>query len=231
MDDLELYEQFKDLNLRFPKLSLEKDGDSLWSVRGDLRFSATFSGRQIDDLYSIKITIPKKYPDVLPEVQEASNRIPGDFHHYQDDSLCLGAPIAVRYKFKKDPTLAGFVCNCLIPYLYSFSYKIRFGRMPFGELSHGTLGILEYYGNLFDMKDRRRIVRMIQILAEDNYREHDRCPCGSGKRLHACHGKVLRELMTLQSPVEFNSEHNLIIRYLVKTAIQGPYSSLFRRGR
>jgi len=230
MDDLELYEQFKDLNLKFPKLSLEKDGDGLWSVHGDLRFSAIFSGHQIDDQYSIKITIPKKYPDVLPKIQETANLIPGDFHHYQDDSLCLGAPIAVRYKFKKEPTLVGFVYNCVIPYLYSFSYKIKFGKMPYGELSHGTLGILEYYEDLFDMKDRRRIVRMIQILAEDNYRGHDRCPCGSGKRLRSCHGKVLRELMALQSPAEFISEYNLIIKYLVATAIQDPYRSLFRRG-
>ncbi len=76
---------------------------------------------------------------MVPKVQETSNRIPTDFHHYQDDTLCPGAPIAVRQKFKKEPTLVGFVNNCVIPYLYSFSYKSKFGKMPFGELPHVRL--------------------------------------------------------------------------------------------
>jgi hypothetical protein len=225
MDDLELYEQFKDLSLGFPKLRLEKDGAGPWFVRGDLCFSAAFSGRQIDDQYSLKIIIPEKYSDVLPKVQETDNRIPRDFHHYQDDSLCLGAPVAVKYKFKKEPTLVGFVSNCIIPYLYSFSYKIKFGKMPFGELSHGALGILEHYKDLFDLTDSRRVIKMIQILAEDNYQERNRCPCGSGKRLRFCHGKLLLELKTLQSPAEFHSEYNLIIKHFVAIAFQNPYRS------
>lgn len=219
MNDLALYEQFKDLNLMFPKLSLEKGIIGLWSVQGDLHFSASFSGCQIDDQYSIKMVIPENYSALLPKVHETTNRIPRDFHHYQDDSLCLGIPIAVRYKFQKDPTLVGFVCNCVIPYLYSFSYKTKFGKLPFGELSHGALGIFEYYKDLFDVQDHRRIIKLIQILAENNYQGHARCPCGSGKRIRACHGKLLLEIQKVQLPAEFRSDHDSIIKHLIEKAV------------
>jgi hypothetical protein len=97
--------------------------------------------------------------------------------------------------------------------------------MPFGELSHGALGILEYYKDLFDLTGIRRVIRIIQILAEDNYHGHNRCPCGSGKHLRSCHGKLLLELKTLQSPAEFHSEYNLIIKHFIVIVFQNPCHS------
>ena len=216
MDDLKIYEQFKDLSLSYPGLRLQTDGKSPWCVRGILKFSREYFGRPIDDEYVIEIVIPEKYPDAIPEILETGNRIPKYFHRYQDETLCLGAPLAVKEKFRKQPTLLGYVDNCVIPYLYSFSYKTKFGKLPFGELSHGGLGILEYYQDLFDVKDNRRVLRLIQILAEENYRGHSRCPCGTGKRLRSCHGNVLLAIKELQTSVEFQNECTLIVRSLVE---------------
>lgn len=95
--------------------------------------------------------------------------------------------------------------------------------MPFGELSHGGLGILEYYQDLFEIQDRRRVLKMIQILAEDNYRGHTRCPCGKGKRLRDCHGQILLDIKGLQTPIEFQIEFKLIVLSLVGTIMQNPY--------
>jgi hypothetical protein len=233
MNDLELYEQFKDLNFRFPKLSLQKDEKGHWSVQGLLKFTAEYNGYRINDEYLIKVDIPDEYPDKIPEVQEIGNRIPQDFHHYQDGSLCLGARLAVKQKFRHKATLAGYVDNCLIPYLYSFSYKSKFGKMPFGELAHGGKGILEYYKDLFKVSDSRRVLKLLDILREDKYRGHDRCPCGTGKRLRSCHGDTLLKLQRLQSPADFQSDFLLIIRHLVemptlytlKTLIDFPHSA------
>lgn len=228
VDSLELYEEFKDLKFRFPNLSLEKHGAAPWFIRGDLPFSAIYDKQQIDDEYSIKITIPGNYPDELPTVQETGNRIPNDFHHYQNDNLCLGAPIAVKYKFRKEPTLVGFVCNCVVPYLYSFSYKIKFGKMPFGELSHGALGILEYYKDLFGINDNRVILKLLEVLFEGKYHERNKCPCGSRKRLSECHGKTLLEIEDLQSRIDFKNEYYYIGNTLIKIAMEVPYPySLF----
>jgi hypothetical protein len=219
LDDLKLYEQFRDLCLSFPNLRLQRGGEGTWRIHGGLKFSRNYSGHHIEDEYYVKIIVSNKYPDELPKTFEIGNRIPQNFHHFLDDSLCLGAPLAVKQKFRKQPTLFGYVENCVIPYLYSFSYKCMYGKMPFGELSHGGVGILEYYQDLFGMKDRRRVLKMIGILAEGNYRGKDRCPCGSGKRLHSCHGRILSELQELQSAAEFLKEYQWIVRDLAQKAM------------
>jgi hypothetical protein len=223
VEDLKLYAQFQDLGLSYPKLRLQRKESSPWYIRGLLEFSKEYSGKLISDLYQVQILIPETYSDELPKIHETGNRIPKDFHHYKDESLCLGAPLEIKRKFRKQPTLLGYVDNCVIPYLYSFSYKTRFGKMPFGELSHGGLGILEYYQDLFDLKDVRRILKFIQILAVDNYRGHARCPCGNGKRLRDCHGKILLEIKDLQTAAEFQAEYNLIVKNLIDIAFQKPY--------
>jgi len=225
VDDLKLYEQFQELCLGFPRLKLQKYGEGPWYVRGKLWFSRTYLKKNIEDEYSIEILIPQDYSLVLPRIFESGGRIPRDFHQYQDGALCLGAPLAIKLKFRKQPTLFGFVDGCVIPYLYSYSYECKFGKLPFGELSHGGKGILEYYQDVFDVKDHRRVLKLLQILAEENYHDHDRCPCGRGRRFHACHGKLLLELMKLQTPLEFYSDYNMIQNYLVSITTRNPYHS------
>jgi len=228
VDDLKLYEQFQDLYLSYPRLSLQKDTKGPWYINGILKFSREYFKRLIEDEYSVKIIVPENYSDMLPKILETGDRIPKDFHHYLDESLCLGAPLAVKLKFRRQPTLLGFVDNCAIPYLYSFSYKSRFGKLPFGELSHGGIGILEYYQELFGVKDHKRVLKLIEILAEESYHSHDRCPCGRGKRLESCHGKLLLEIKTVQSPAEFLNEYHLIVRDLVEKALKNRYPSYLR---
>lgn len=226
MDDLKLYEQFQELCLGFPGLSLQRYAEGPWYVRGQLKFSRAYLKQNIEDEYSIEILIPQDYPLVLPKTFETGGRIPRDFHQYQDGSLCLGAPLATKQKFRKQPSLFGYVEGSVIPYLYSYSYKCKFGKLPFGELSHGGKGILEYYQEVFSVRDPRRVRKFLQILADGNYRGHSRCPCGTGKRLRSCHGELLLELMLLQTPAEFHAEEDMIIKYLISTAFKLPYRSM-----
>jgi hypothetical protein len=218
VDDIELYEQFKDLCLSFPvsNLSLQKDENEPWYIQGVLSFSAKHDGHQIDDNYSIKIIIPENYPEMMPIVLETGGRIPWDFHHYFDNSLCLGAPLAIKQKFAKEPTLTAFVKRCVVPYLYSFSYKNEKGEMPFGELSHKGMGILEFYKDLFRLDDNKAVLDLIKILTDDNYHGKNRCPCRSRKRIHACHGKLLQKISKLQSQSDFQNEYNHIVRSLME---------------
>lgn len=220
MNDLKLYEQFQELCLSFSGLSLQRYAKGPWYVRGRLKFSRAYLKQNIEDEYSIEILIPQDYPLVLPKIFETGGRIPRDFHQYQDGSLCLGAPLATKQKFRRQPSLFGYVEGCVIPYLYSYSYKCKFGKMPFGELSHGGKGILEYYQEVFSVRDPRRVRRFLQILADGSYRGHLRCPCGGGKRLRSCHGELLLELMKVGTPAEFYAEENMIINYLISTALE-----------
>jgi hypothetical protein len=225
VNDLKLYEQYQDLYLSFPKFKLQKTGNGPWFIRGILSFTREYFGHPITDEYSVEIMIPQQYPDVLPKIFEVGHRIPRHFHHYQDHSLCLGAPLEVKYKFRRDPTLLGFVNNCVIPYLYSFSYQTKFGNLPFGELSHGGLGIFQYYQDLFDIKEPRRVLELIQVLADESIQDHVKCPCGSGKRIYSCHGRILLEIKDLQTPVEFQNDYNFIVRSLVEKALEQPSRS------
>jgi hypothetical protein len=174
--------------------------DGVWSVQGLLVFSAEYTGERIDDQYSIRILLPASYPDWVPSAFETAGRIPKNFHKLSDGSLCLGEPLAVVRKFLEEPTLLGYVNNCLIPYLYSFSYMCIYEHLPFGELAHGTIGLIKHYLEFFRLKNERSLIGLIAILAHDNYRGHVLCPCGSGKRLRSCHGTQLRAIMKQNFP-------------------------------
>lgn len=218
----QLYEQLTELRLSFPKLHLKKDGEGSWLVEGLLTFSAEYSGQLIEDEYSIEIVLPEEYPDRLPKARETGNRIPLSFHRYSDGSLCLGAPLAVKKKFAERPTLSGFVINCVVPYLYSYSYVCRYGELPYGELSHGGQGILEFYQDLFALKDVMALLGLVKILADDNYRGHVKCPCGSGKRLRSCHGTTLLEIKELQPAAAFLAEYVYMVNALTDRDPEDP---------
>lgn len=201
-----ILEQFDDLRSFYPELNLLCD-DGVWFIEGTLNFSAQFAGEIIDDNYSILVCIPENYPDRIPIAFETAGRIPKNFHKLQspEGALCLGEPIAVFRKFLGEPSLLGYVNNCLIPYLYSFSQKRRKGQLPFGELAHGTAGLIEQYLELFNLKNEKSLVGLIAILAKANYRGHVFCPCGSGKRLRSCHGDQLLEIMQFNSQGYFRN--------------------------
>lgn len=222
MDELTLYKQFQDLYLNFPGLILEKKEEDAWQIRGKIRFSREYLKRQIDDEYSVEILVLKDYPISLPKIFEIEWRIPKDFHRFQDGALCLGTPLEVKAKFRRHPTLFGYVDNCVIPYLYSYSYKCKFGKLPFGEHSHGGKGLLEFYQNLFDIKDPRRVQRFLEILSLGNYQDRTRCPCGSGRRLRICHGSLINKLFKLQEASEFGTERIMIAQYLISTSTNTP---------
>lgn len=194
-----IIDQFDELRSSYPELSLQNE-DGVWSVQGLLVFSAEYTGQRIDDEYSVRILLPSDYPDRVPKAFETAGRIPKDFHKFQDGSLCLGEPPAVKRTFLIEPSLLGYVKNCLLPHLYSYSYKCKYGGLPFGELPHDPVGLIEHYLELFHLENERSLIGLIAILAHENYRGHVLCPCGSGKRLRSCHGGQLLEILKLKSP-------------------------------
>ena len=197
--------QLTELTDKYRGLFGASSGSDL-SVLGTLSFSAEFNGVLLEDEYAVEIAIPPGYPQILPIAKETGGRIPRDFHTYSDEILCLGSPIETIMTFRKRETLIGFVEDLLIPFLYGFSYRERYGVMPYGELSHGINGILESYKGLFHVDDVLAVIAFLKILADDNYRGHIDCPCRSGLRLRNCHGDIMRELRNYLDPGEFLKE-------------------------
>jgi hypothetical protein len=191
---------------RYPDLLLLKDFTGIWKIVGNLHFNGNNGTVEIEDEYFVEIIIPENYPIDLPSVKELGGRIPKGFHRYTDGTLCLGTPLALKMRFHQNPTLRGFIENCLVEYLYGYSYKLDHNQLPFGEFSHGTQGIIEHYQDLFKTEKLQILLRMLEILANENYRGHNLCPCGSGEKLRKCHGKILLGLMEYQTPQDFSRD-------------------------
>ena len=188
-----MYEDYQNLIHRYPELLLLRQTDDSWMITGKFSFSARYHEKQINDDYELEILISSSYPNDVPKVREKGHRIPSDFHH-SGEFLCLGEPGEVMCRFYEQPTLLGFAENCLIPYLYNFSHKEKFGGpLPLGELSHGWLGLLEHYQDLFGLKNEQVVLALLHICAKKSYRGHNRCPCGSKQRFRRCHGEVVRK--------------------------------------
>ncbi len=199
--------QFDELKSNYPKLELEKNQS--FSIVGFLEFAACIDGSDeiIEDGFEIQINIPHTYPESIPTVKEIGNRIPDKFHQFMNGHLCLGAPLGIKKIFLQNSTLLHFVNKSLIPYLYSYSYFEKFGEMPFGELSHGSEGILQFYQELFRLDNQEKALRLLEILAFDCYKGHEKCPCESNRRLRKCHGPQLLSIKNLQTVEEFRKEY------------------------
>ncbi|AEE91056.1 MAG: SEC-C domain-containing protein [Tepidanaerobacter acetatoxydans] len=203
--------QFKELIKKYPSFILYWE-DDIGIVKGELNFKALYNGVVIADTYTIKIEIPSTYPSNLPMTKEIGGRIPLNFHRLANDYLCLEVPTKMKIIFMQNPTLLFYVEKFVVEYLYGFSYKEKFGRLPYGEHPHGNAGIIDFYKELFGVTDINSILKFLKILSNSNYRGHHLCPCNSEKKLRNCHGKTIRELMQLDIAYMFRFDLDVILR-------------------
>jgi len=210
-------EHFKGLNSLFRDLQLNQNGDDRFIVSGNLSFTCSHNGKTIKDDYDIEILIPQNYPQNPPIVKEIGNKIPKikDNHiNPADETLCLGAPLAVKRTFSQQRNLLWFVREQVVRFFFSHSYKRDFGTAPYGELHHEEQGLIEYYSDLFSVKDVSVMLKLLFILCDHSNNEHALCPCLSGQKLKKCHLRIFKKIRKLQSPNDFRKEYQIIIGYL-----------------
>ena len=192
----------------YPSLLLTRDGSGRLAVRGLLRFVMAHKGRSVEDEFHIELRLPADYPASPPDTYEVAGRLNGFDHLFNDGKLCLGAPVEVHRRFAERPNLLCFTEDLVIPFLFAFSYKARYGKMPFGELAHGTAGIWDYYIDFFETS-KESTIALLKCLANDRRKEPEACPCGSGRKLKKCHGQKLNALrphQTTQDTEDFLKE-------------------------
>ncbi len=228
--------EYAELKKKYHRLTLSEDENSTFKVHGELEFTASSGGVAIEDAFSIEILIPADYPCTPPIAKEVGNRIPKEFHKYQNNSLCLAAPLEVRKVFAENRSLVGFIEELLIHYLYNYVIWEKTGTAPFGELSHGVKGKIEYYKERLRVSSDIQVLSLLRVVAENNYRGHLPCPCGSGKRMRHCHGNLLMEFMGDQSSHELFAEYCESIdyiarhdKYILKTFINDKFMRLAKR--
>jgi hypothetical protein len=208
--------QFMQVESKFTSLQLSQQEDG-FLIDGMVYFRASYNGlEEIMDGYEISIKITNNYPNELPVTKEIGGRIPKRFHTFQDQTLCLGAPLALRLAMATDDHLLGYIEKLIIPFLYSFSYREKFGKLPYGELAHGAKGIMDYYQELFKTSELYMAMGLLQILGSNNYRGHLLCPCRSGLRLRNCHGEHLKYLWQIQQSILYKQDYEYCKSSLIK---------------
>ena len=183
-----------ELQGQYPNLELLRQPNGSLEVRGRISFVRQHDSRTVIASYEVRIEIPNNYPDSPPSAYETGGEIDKEFGHFMDDgSLCLGTPVEVRRRFSRDRTLLRFVEDQLISYLFNYRYLRQYGELPYGELSHGARGLLEYYNEFFGTKTVKTL-NLLSCLACSWGPRRKKCPCGSRKKLKACHGPLLKKL-------------------------------------
>jgi hypothetical protein len=146
--------------------------------------------------YGICILLPDRYPKQLPVLFCNDPKLPIgniDCHILSDGSACLGVYTDIMTRWSKHPNIIYFLDNFVAPFLVWQAYHDAHQKSPsWGQRSHFTDGIIEYYAELLGMIKKRSVVDFMKLLAKKNRpKGHEQCPCGSGERLRNCHRQLL----------------------------------------
>jgi hypothetical protein len=149
------------------------------------------------DRYSVSIALPEDYPRSLPSTWEMAGRIERviDRHVFpKTGALCVGVPIDLWIRLSGDFSIGTYLEKALRPYLIGNGLVEEGREWPFDESSHGSRGVLEFYGRFLGASDASVVGRFLLDLVRDRVRGHWTCPCGSGKAIRKCHVESVRAL-------------------------------------
>lgn len=196
----------------YPQMAIRPSAGQNLRLKGQFVFAAHHAKEgDIQDAFALEIIVPIGFPKELPRVTETGGRIPrsGEYHvNPTDNTLCLGSPLSLLLRLSKKPTLEGFTANCLVPYLFAISRKLKNGGpLLFGELDHGVDGLFADYLQLFGLKTKEQLIYAFRLLGMKKRRANKLpCPCGCGIRLGRCkYNFRLREFRKVASRTWFRS--------------------------
>lgn len=190
-----LREQCEELTKKYMELEVDQGYDS-YIIEGKITFFAEYEKLPIIDSYQIRIEVPFDFPRKIPTVYETAGKIEKKFQHFlTDGSLCLGVHTEMKEKLKNDSSVLEFVDSFVISYLYTHSYYLKYGQMPFGERGHGLEGIYEFYKDKLLVKTNSDVIEMLGFICFKDYRGHLNCPCGSKMKMRKCiHKGIILEM-------------------------------------
>ncbi len=214
-------EEVAEVQARYPRLGQILPG----IIEGVLDMHAEFGGKNIDDSFRIKISADNPTSAIIPAISETGGRTQAiaaangikdlrDLHYNPDyGTACVCVMQEEKRKFPPGSRLIVFIEELVVPYFYSLSHYEAHRHWPWGEYSHGGLGLLEFHGE--DKKDpsaadvfaiihafgreRLRSDYLRQLRKPSGKRD---CLCGSGKAFFKCHKRALRGVWRLSADIE-----------------------------
>jgi hypothetical protein len=191
---------------KYPKLSII-DANGIPILTGEIDLIDEFGDHR--DTYSIEVHPVSTYPQRFPYVFETGGRLPRnvDWHVFESDGhCCIKVEPEEILICKRGITLLSFIEQQVIPYFFNQTFR-RINGYFINERSHGLLGVMEYYQQLFDEKNISTILRLMHfILRGEEPNRVSLCFCGSGKKYRKCHKgpyKLLHEIGLKNADVHF----------------------------
>lgn len=191
------------------------------TLEGRFDLNASYEADIISDSFEVRIAAPTDYPTSLASLTETGGRTHAiarkygirdlrKLHRNESGTACLCVKQMERRKVPRGSDLSVFVEALVVPYLYGLSHFDRTGSWPWGEYSHGGLGLLEFYaaGDQHSTRDEIRELATL-IRKEPNWKDFYRqitrpsaermCLCGSGKPFHKCHNRAWNGVVRLNA--------------------------------
>jgi len=188
--------QIAQLIEKYPNLHIEESTDNSVRLLGNIHIYRCANEFTLNKKYDVELVISLA-PDTLPIAKDIGNAVDNSFvHRYSNGELCLETGTAIRIRFIDGLDLCAWMNEFVEPYFFSYEYYQRYGEFPFGERPHGCLGTIDTYRELLHCEDPAKLFDLINFAENNTYRGHVPCPCGSGKKLRACHGSYLFPFMT-----------------------------------
>ncbi len=175
-------------------------------------------GTYISGYYHVKIE--RKDKKLFPVVFETSGKIdavvaekdlkPVDLHLFpKDRSLCLASPMVVHPAAAEGLSLQRYFEDFLIPYFFAQRYFAKWNKWPWGDLSHDSLGHLEWLGRINhpSRQDAHLTLKGVHLTEKDEHferlfstrpRMHKPCICESGKKFKGCHPDVKQAITEIR---------------------------------
>ena len=146
--------------------------------------------------YDVRIELSPTYPRIEPRVFETGGRITRDpDHHINGDGDCCVTVWENWLATAPDVGIAAYLGGPLREYFLGQFWFEKTGSWPFGERAHGVDGMEEAYADALGIPNRRKdILYHLRLLRLPRPKGHWPCPCGSGRRLRACHAADLWSL-------------------------------------
>lgn len=172
--------------------------------------SAKSKKNLIYDTYQIEIDLKKTAKSLWPKVFETGKRVPreADFHCYADGHLCLTTFLEEAVYSRDGFKLEKFITNIVVPAFYEQSYYEKYGRWPWGEYSHGVIGLLESFSKVnkeisfykkLDVLYKVCGSRMLDTYLNKNVNPYSiLCPCGSFRNFYECHKEGFKGYLKLR---------------------------------